>query len=314
MGKPLLKNSEASSKEYLKSYLARPGSVNISCKKLNTVDLAPPLIKKKGCSSPVVDLEMKRRKKLKVPSTYKNSEDTLDKNLTKGKVEVAVKAVQTALQTLNNGGTIDDAKAVCSPEVLRQIPLWKRKLEIFLGPFLHGMRYQSYGRHFTKMEKLQEVVDRLYWYVQDGDMIVDFCCGANDFSCLMKENLDSAGKKCSFKNYDLFPSKNDFNFEQRDWFSVEPGELPAGSKLIMGLNPPFGVKGAWANKFISHALKFEPKLLILTAPPQTRRLDTRTDGKKYDLVWEDQYLLSGKICSHRSPVHSNTCPWENNQG
>ena len=37
--------------------------------------------------------------------------------------------------------------------------------------------------------------------------IVDFCCGSNDFSCLMKEKLDKAGKSCSFKNYDLIQAK-----------------------------------------------------------------------------------------------------------
>ena len=36
-----------------------------------------------------------------------------------------LKAVQTAWQKLKNGGTLDDAKAVCSPEMLCQIPLWK---------------------------------------------------------------------------------------------------------------------------------------------------------------------------------------------
>jgi hypothetical protein len=33
--------------------------------------------------------------------------------------------------------------------------------------------------------------------------IVDFCCGANDFSRLMKEKLDHVQKKCCFRNYDL---------------------------------------------------------------------------------------------------------------
>lgn len=37
--------------------------------------------------------------------------------------------------------------------------------------------------------------------------IVDFCCGANDFSCLMKKKLEDAGKKCYFKNYDVMQPK-----------------------------------------------------------------------------------------------------------
>jgi len=28
---------------------------------------------------------------------------------------------------------------------------------VYLAPFIHGMRYTSFGRHFTKKEKLNEV-------------------------------------------------------------------------------------------------------------------------------------------------------------
>ncbi|THG07864.1 hypothetical protein TEA_007762 [Camellia sinensis var. sinensis] len=121
--------------------------------------------------------------------------------------------------------------------------------------------------------------------------IVDFCCGANDFSCLMKKKLDETGKKkCSYKNYDILQPKNDFNFEERDWMSVKLKELPPGSQLIMGLNPPFGVNAALANKFIDKALEFKPKLLILIVPKETERLDK----KGYDLIWENNELLAGK--------------------
>ena len=39
----------------------------------------------------------------------------------------------------------------------------------------------------------------------------------------------------------------------------------------MGLNPPFGVRGALANQFINHALKFKPKLLVFIVPKETER-------------------------------------------
>ena len=98
----------------------------------------------------------------------------------------------------------------------------------------------------------------------------------------------------------------------------------------MGLNPPFGVKGALANKFVDHALQFDPKLIILIVPPETERyglinllncfcslqdlsfpdnvlvctafrLDRRRHGKNYDLIWEDRCLLSGKVCKEKIP-------------
>ncbi|KAE8125454.1 hypothetical protein FH972_020260 [Carpinus fangiana] len=233
------------------------------------------------------------KKKHKLPCTYAySSRNNLDKNITMGKLEGSVEAVRAALGKLEEGGSCEDAEAVCEPEVLDQIFKWKQKLKVYLAPFLHGNRYTSFGRHFTKVEKLEEIVDKIHWYAQNEDMIVDFCCGANDFSILMKKKLEAMGKKCSYKNYDIVQAKNDFNFEKRDWMTVQPKELLPGSQLIMGLNPPFGLRASLANKFIDKALEFRPKLLILIVPPETQRLDEKKTP--YDLVWEDDQSLSGK--------------------
>ncbi|XP_062196409.1 protein ENHANCED DOWNY MILDEW 2-like isoform X2 [Phragmites australis] len=261
-------------------------------------------------SFPVVDSEIEKRvialvekeassltlddisRRCAIPSTYASSGRQIDKIIARGKLERSVQAVQAALRKLENGGTVDDAKAVCDAEVLRQLTRWNNKLRVYLAPFIYGMRYTSFGRHFTKKEKLIEIVDKLHWYVRPGDTIVDFSCGLNDFSQFMKEKLDKVGIKCNFKNYDVIRPKNSFCFEKRDWMTVRPKELPHGSKLIMGLNPPFGLKAMLANKFIDKALTFKPKLIILIVPKETERLDQKR--QPYDLVWEDAGSLSGK--------------------
>ncbi|XP_020111332.1 protein ENHANCED DOWNY MILDEW 2-like isoform X2 [Ananas comosus] len=243
------------------------------------------------------------KKKLTRPSTYSSSLRFTGKGITTGKVEGAVEAVKAALQKLENGTSVEDAKAVCEPNVLGQIVKWKNKLHVYLAPFMHGMRYTSFGRHFTKVEMLNEIADKLQCYVQNSDMVVDFCCGANDFSMLMKEKLEAAGKECFFKNYDIMPSKNHFNFERRDWMTVQPDELPTGSQLIMGLNPPFGLKGCLANEFINKALTFKPKLLILIVPKETQRLDEK--DQPYDLIWQDTEMLSGKAFYLPGSVDNN---------
>ncbi|XP_057792962.1 protein ENHANCED DOWNY MILDEW 2-like [Salvia miltiorrhiza] len=229
-----------------------------------------------------------QRRKCSHESTYFQ----VNKTITLGKIELSVQAMRGAVQKLQEGGTVKDAKDVCEPAVLTQMIKWKRKLAVYLAPFIHGVRYTSFGRHFTNVDKLKQVVNRLRWYVQDGDMIVDFSCGSNDFSCFMKEELDRMGKECSFKNYDIIQTRNDFNFEKRDWMTVSPEELPEGSKLIIGLNPPFGVQASHANQFINKALTFKPKLLILIVPKETERLDRKKSP--YDLIWEDDRILSGK--------------------
>ncbi|XP_020240370.1 protein ENHANCED DOWNY MILDEW 2 isoform X2 [Cajanus cajan] len=213
--------------------------------------------------------EEKFKKNHQVFSTASCFTETIfDKNLTQGKIEGLIKAIQTALQRLEEGCSIEEAKTICDPAVVHQLFIWQKRLKVYLAPFLHGMRYTSFGRHFTKVDKLNEVVNRLHWYVQNGDMVLDFCCGSNDFSCLMKSKLEQMGKLCSFKNYDLFQPK------------------------IIGLNPPFGVKGCLANKFIDKALTFKPKILILIVPKVTKRLDRKKGG--YDLIWEDDDMFSGK--------------------
>ncbi|PIA65279.1 hypothetical protein AQUCO_00100630v1 [Aquilegia coerulea] len=231
-----------------------------------------------------------------LPSTYATSlKNVVDKIITQGKVEGSVEAVRAALQKLEAGCSVDDARQICEPEIIKQLFRWKSKLKVYLAPFIHGKRYTSFGRHFTKVEKLKEIVDKLHWYTQDGDTIVDFCCGANDFSCIMKQKLEETGKRrCSFKNFDIIQPKNDFCFEKRDWMTVRPNELPKGDNLIMGLNPPFGVKASLANSFIDNALKCNPKLLILIVPPETERLDRKKLASAYDLIWEDDQQLSGK--------------------
>ncbi|XP_004973833.1 protein ENHANCED DOWNY MILDEW 2-like [Setaria italica] len=231
------------------------------------------------------------QKKLVVPSTHAPHMHNAD-DITLGKVERSVEAVKAALHMLENGACIEDAKSVCAPSDLFQLAKWKNKLNIFLAPFLHGMRYTSYGRHFTKLDKLQLIVDKLQWYIQSGDTVVDFCCGSNDFSLLLKEKLEGSGKNCFYKNYDLIQPKNDFSFERRDWMTVQPDELPTGCRLIMGLNPPFGFKASLANQFINKALTFKPKLIILIVPKETERLDKKYPP--YELIWQDSQQLSGK--------------------
>ncbi|KAL7600423.1 hypothetical protein Lser_V15G27174 [Lactuca serriola] len=248
----------------------------------------------KDAASSITLEEVKRHHTEKVPSTHAIS-SRVDKSIILGRVEGAVEALHVALKKLEEGCSLEDAMAVCEPGVLDQLMRWKDKLKVYLAPFLHGMRYTSFGRHFTKVEKLEKIVEKLKYYVEDGDTVVDFCCGANDFSFLMKKHLDEMGKnKCSFKNYDITRPKNDFYFERRDWMSVRPNELPKSFKLIMGLNPPFGKNAALANQFIQQAVKFMPKLIILIVPPETERLDSEKQKCPYDLVWEDAELLAGK--------------------
>ncbi|KAJ7527015.1 hypothetical protein O6H91_16G032300 [Diphasiastrum complanatum] len=227
--------------------------------------------------------------KLMVPFIYEERATSVKKSISLGKLDSLLHALSKARECLLRGA-IEEAECIFPKESFRVLERSKNKLRVYLAPILHGMRYTSFGRHFTKFDKLKEVVNRLHWYVNPGDMVVDFCCGSNDFSRLMFETLEHSRKKCAYKNYDIIQPKHDFNFIKKDWLKVERHELPSGDGLVMGLNPPFGVKAQLANTMIDHVLTFKPKLIILIVPKETRRLES----SGYECIWEDPDLLSGQ--------------------
>ncbi|XP_042484448.1 protein ENHANCED DOWNY MILDEW 2 [Macadamia integrifolia] len=102
--------------------------------------------------------------KHKLPTTHAHSsKNMVDRTITQGKVEGSVEAARAALQKLEEGWSIDDVKELCAPDVLYKIVHWKNKLRVYLAPFLHGMRYTSFGRHFTKVDKLKEVYELSFY-------------------------------------------------------------------------------------------------------------------------------------------------------
>ncbi|KAI3755640.1 hypothetical protein L1987_55445 [Smallanthus sonchifolius] len=153
----------------------------------------------------------------------------LDKTITIGKVEASVKAAKAALKKLDDGDSVEDAKAVCEPHVLNQLIRWK--IVDRLHCCFMKEKLESTGKK-CKFKNYELIITPKKHY------LMALVC------CFMKEKLQSTGKKCKFKNYELIitPKKH---------------YLMA---LVMGLNPPFGVEASLANKFIDHALKFKPKL------------------------------------------------------
>jgi hypothetical protein len=81
-------------------------------------------------------------------------------------------------------------------------------------------------------ECLVQIADKLHWYVQPGNTIVDLCFNMDNFSRLMKEKLEDVSKGCNFKNYDLFQHKNNLCFDESNWVTMQPKDLPHGLNLV----------------------------------------------------------------------------------
>ncbi|KAF0899360.1 hypothetical protein E2562_018246, partial [Oryza meyeriana var. granulata] len=110
-----------------------------------------------------------------------------------------------------------------------------------------------------------QIADKLHWYVLPGDTIVDLCFNMDNFSPLMKEKLEDVGKRCNFKNYDLFHNKKDLCVEE-NWVTMQLEDLPHGSNLVMVLDLPLGIEAFSANKLVDKVLTFKPRVIIIVAP------------------------------------------------
>ncbi|XP_026423779.1 uncharacterized protein LOC113319756 [Papaver somniferum] len=185
------------------------------------------------------------------------------------KAETTHRADRTALQKCEEYSKLDESKDVFDPKIINQITQCK-------------------------------VVDKLRAYVHKGDTVVNVAYSANDFTCSMKQRLEGSGKDCSFKDYDMWQSKNVGTVDESDWLSVR--RLATGSKLILCLNVPVGISSSVANNSIDKALDFKPKLLVLFVPADTKRLEKK---HSYELIWNDSERLSSKFLPSSVRISDN---------
>ncbi|KAL3133843.1 hypothetical protein ABBQ32_008313 [Trebouxia sp. C0010 RCD-2024] len=178
----------------------------------------------------------------------------------------------------------DPARANCwvNASIAREMLMHEDNMSMVLAPFLHGKRYSSYGRHFTKLVLLRQVAQMLSFYLHDGDTMVDFSCGANAFVPLVKQEGAKQGLTISGCSFDIITSQNLEDFQRCSWMDVRPGDLPVGDRLVIGLNPPFGKNNMLASMFVRHAATFHPRVIVLIVPPGVRI------PRGYQVMYEEQ--------------------------
>eukprot|EP00899_Mesostigma_viride_P008680 jgi/Mesvir1/17813/Mv25366-RA.2 len=143
----------------------------------------------------------------------------------------------------------------------------KRIVNTYLAPYLLKDRYTPFGRHFTLPNILGKIARHMLPFIRNGDTVVDFCCGANDFLHVLCQLCAATGLvDVTFIGYDIFPpgEKTAF-FRRKDFLTVtwqEEGMPLSGDSLVMFSNPPF----ATAKSFLEHALGFDPRVLGIIIP------------------------------------------------
>ena len=85
-------------------------------------------------------------------------------------------------------------------------------------------RYSSYGRHFTKTDKLTDTARLLCRYLVNGDTVVDFSCGANAFVPIVRYVASHEhGKVVKGRAYDIITAHRLDDFVRQSWLDVRPG-------------------------------------------------------------------------------------------
>lgn len=92
--------------------------------------------------------------------------------------------------------------------------VWFKKHNFNLPCFVWYMVCFLRNKEANVSLKLKAFCICLFYYISCYCIfvqVVDFCCGANDFSCLMKNRLDEMGKKrCTYRNFDITRPKVHF--------------------------------------------------------------------------------------------------------
>lgn len=178
-------------------------------------------------------------------------------------------------QRLKASGRPAEALAKLDGTVRRILDTSFAQLRVAFAPFNFSCRYTSYGRHFTRPSVLQDVSNRLALFLRHGDTAVDSSCGANDWlPSVRKAAADVGIFSLKFRAFDIFTpaNKDPGPVVVQDWFEISHADLgyASGDSLVIGLNPPFGVQNALAEQFITKAVEFRARLIVLIVPPSTR--------------------------------------------
>lgn len=220
------------------------------------------------------------KKNTRQPEPYSHPSKT---SVTEERLQVAEVAVANARANPSRASIFVDKT------IALEMLMHEDNLTMVLAPYLHGNRYSSYGRHFTKLHLLEQVAQLLSFYLHDGDTVVDFSCGANAFVPLVKQEGRKQGLSLMGKAYDIITSQNMEDFERTSWLDTRPGMLPPGQHLVIGLNPPFGKNNALARKFVMHAARaHSPRVIVLIVPPDT------PIPEGYIVMYEDQTTMAGR--------------------
>ena len=89
----------------------------------------------------------------------------------------------------------------------------------------HVCRFTSFGRHFSDGEILNFVADKLVPFLLDGDILIDFSCGRNEFLPLVRQRAAEVGVIVGpIFAWDLLCPKNMEGFTKADWLKTTTGD------------------------------------------------------------------------------------------
>jgi hypothetical protein len=192
------------------------------------------------------------------------------------------------------------------------------------------------GSDFAKAEKAEgESLDpmhalcrRVQFYLRPGDTVVDLSCGFNDWLPTLAGQCETMKfEPLSFRAFGSEPppqgpAQRFFHFAE--FSALSPAQLSVNSdNLVMGLCPPWGVKGTFAQEFMRKIAAFRPRVIALVCPPSLQlppgyllmdkhdklflppaKLPRRIPGRVPDKDCYQFFLLQRRDSCHKDLVRS----------
>ena len=80
------------------------------------------------------------------------------------------------------------------------------------------------------------MTDRLLPLLHNGDCVVDFSCGKNEFIPMVKESARKDGIVVTGRAYDIIVAKDLTDFVRKSWFDASSSQ---GKRVVIIVRDPF---------------------------------------------------------------------------
>lgn len=114
---------------------------------------------------------------------------------------------------------------------------------------------------------MRDELDRFYTHNESVDYVLSVLKNIDSYDVVIEPSAGSGAFSERIKGclaFDIQPALP--NIIKKDWFTVQQQDIPEHKKMLIIGNPPFGIRGSLAKKFIEHAIQLNATTIAFILP------------------------------------------------